>query len=179
MHIHSPIQTPTNVHARFPTRQLEKGRTIVASFGGQPTPKDQSPKPMGYDLDQPRIIYDGICNLCTTAIGILHALDRGRRFRYLPSQKLNQTIRKKYRLTESMLQGQMHLVRSDGSIVSGSIALAEICKTLCPFAFIYSLMRTSQAQRLYTWVARRRYTLFGCRKTCYAVHSTISHGADN
>jgi len=122
-----------------------------------------------YHFDRPCLIYDGICNLCTTATRVLHALDRGWGFKYLASQQLNQSLRRYYRLTESALQGQMYLIRPDGSILAGSVAMAEICNALLPFSFISSLLKTSQAQRVYGWIARRRYTLFGCRETCYAV----------
>lgn len=170
MHIHPQIHTPTNEHARFPIRQLEKRRAKVASFGGHATIKNQSPK-HAYATEKPRLIYDGVCNLCTTATRFIHLLDRAQRFLYLPSQKLSRTIRKNHGLTEAMLQGQMHLIRSDGSIVSGSFAIAEICKALCPFSFLCGAMRTHKFQQLYNWVARRRYMLFGCSDTCYVVHT--------
>jgi predicted DCC family thiol-disulfide oxidoreductase YuxK len=179
MRIHPPVQTPTNEHTRFPIRQFEKrGAKEVASFGGEPTPKNQSPR-LTHPLDEPLLIYDGICNLCTTATRFIHILDRRERFRYLPIQKLSRTIHGKYGLTETMLEGQMYLVRSDGSIVGGSFAIAEICKALCPFAFLCYATRIHRFQQLYSWVVSRRYTLFGCRDTCYVVHAGISHGTDD
>ena len=120
-----------------------------------------------YHIDKPCLIYDGICNLCTNATRVIHALDRGWRFQYLASQQLSQKMRHRYGLTESALQGQMYLIRTDHSIVGGSAAVAEICNALLPFRLVSSLLKTSQAQRLYDWIARRRYKLFGCRDTCY------------
>ena len=120
-----------------------------------------------YHVDKPCLIYDGVCNLCTTATRIIHALDRGWRFQYLASQQLSRGVRIQYGLSESALQGQMYLIRTDHSIVGGSAAVAEICNALLPFRFLSSLLRTSQAHRLYGWIALRRYRLFGCRDTCY------------
>jgi predicted DCC family thiol-disulfide oxidoreductase YuxK len=124
------------------------------------------------------LIYDGICNLCTTAVRILYALDRGWRFEYVPSQQLSKRLRARYGLTEGRLQGQMHLIRQDGSIASGTAAIAEICKLLAPFGLICNALNTSQAQQLYYRIARRRYRLFGCRDTCYVAYPEESHAFD-
>jgi predicted DCC family thiol-disulfide oxidoreductase YuxK len=77
------------------------------------------------------------------------------------------------------MQGQMYLIRSDGSIVSGPAAIAEIFKlSKAPLRFLCNFLYTRQARRIYVWVARRRYSLFGCRDTCYAVDPQRSHGPD-
>ena len=40
-----------------------------------------------------------------------------------------------------------------------------------PFSFICDVFKTSLAQRMYDWIARRRYRVFGCRGSCYVVNS--------
>jgi predicted DCC family thiol-disulfide oxidoreductase YuxK len=123
-----------------------------------------------YVGDKPTLIYDGICNLCTTAVRFLYALDRGWRLEYLPSQELSQPLRDRYGLTQDRLQGQMRLIGRDGSIISGAVAIKEICKLIVPFGFVCNSFGARQAQQLYDWIARRRYRLFGCRGTCYVVY---------
>lgn len=170
MRIHPQIHTPTNEHSRFPLLQSNKERVGGQSPGGYATPRNRSLMST-HNRDKPRLIYDGICNLCTTAACILYALDRGWHFEYVPSQKLSSRVRDRYGLTEELLQGQMHLIRADDSIASGPAAIAEICKLLTPFGVVCTILRTRQAQRLYDWIARRRYRLFGCKGTCYFVHT--------
>jgi predicted DCC family thiol-disulfide oxidoreductase YuxK len=63
----------------------------------------------------------------------------------------------------------MYLIRRDGSLAGGPFAIVEICKLLTPFSFLCNLFRTPFAQRLYNWVAQRRYRIFGCRESCYVV----------
>ena len=121
---------------------------------------------------KPRLVYDGVCNLCTNAARFLNAIDRGGRIQYVPSQRLGRAVRAKYGLNEQLLQGQMHLIRTDSSILSGSSALADVCHLLFPFGAICNLFRTRQAQQLYRWIASRRYRLFGCRDSCYVVQSS-------
>ena len=118
---------------------------------------------------KPRLIFDGICNLCTTAVRALHALDRRRRIEYVPSQQLSAGTRRKYGLSEERLQGQMHLIQDDDSIIHGSAAIADLFELLTPFHFMFRVLCTPQAERLYGWIAGRRYRLFGCRDTCYII----------
>src|SRR5208283_5423025 len=128
------------------------------SFGGYATPKTQ-PLRSSYPFGKPFLIYDGICNFCTTATRVLHALDLKQHFEYVPSQHLSASARFRFGLTEEDLQGQMYLIRSDGSIVSGPAAVAEIFKlSKAPLRFLCNFLYTRQARRIYVWVARRRYS---------------------
>jgi predicted DCC family thiol-disulfide oxidoreductase YuxK len=129
-----------------------------------------SRKPSILPRPRPRLIYDGVCNLCTAAVKLLSCLDRRRRFEYVAYQQLNRGFRNKYGLTSSDLQGRMYLV-GDGAVNAGPKAIADVCRLLIPFAFVCNLFKTPQAQRLYEWVARRRYRIFGCRESCYTVQN--------
>ena len=120
---------------------------------------------------KPRLVYDGVCNLCTGAVSFLHALQGEKLVQYTPFQNLGSDMRRAYGLTDEALQGRMYLIRSDGSLASGPFALVEVCKLLTPFSFLCSLFGTRFAQRLYDWVAQRRYRIFGCRESCYVVKS--------
>ncbi len=178
MHFHSPIYPPTNEDVRFSRIEPIKEIMRAQSFGGYATPKIQ-PFGSSYPFGKPYLIYDGRCNFCATATRILHALDRTRRFEYVPSQQLSANARFLFGFSEEDLQGQMYLIRSDGSIVSGPAAIAEIFKlSKAPLGFICNFLYTSQARRLYVWVARHRYRLFGCRDTCYAVYPQRPLGPD-
>lgn len=118
-----------------------------------------------------RLIYDGVCNLCTSAVRLVYALDRGRLLEYVPSQQLGSNARARYGLATELLQGRMYLVLKDNSVVSGATAIEEVCGLLSPFGFICTVFKTQLAQRVYDWIAERRYRVFGCRQTCYVVDS--------
>jgi len=118
---------------------------------------------------RPRLIYDGVCNLCASAVRFLFALDRGRLLEYVPSQQLSPSIRKTYGLTQETLQGRMYMVLENGSVVGGPFAMVRICKQLSPFGLLCNIFKTQLAQRLYDWIADRRYRIFGCRDACYII----------
>jgi len=159
MRIHPQIHTASDEYFRFLVLQHNEDRMSAESSGGIAARLN----------NKPILIYDGICNLCTTAVRFLHALDRSSRLEYVASQLLSPTIHQRYKLTTQQLQGQMHLIR-ENSIIGGSVALAEILGLLTPFGFISHLLRTRPAEQVYSWIASHRYRIFGCRGTCYIVH---------
>jgi predicted DCC family thiol-disulfide oxidoreductase YuxK len=116
---------------------------------------------------KPRLVYDGVCNLCIGAVRFLNAIDRKHAIEYAPYQRLDPEVRKRYALSAGELQGRMHLVWRDGSLVRGAAAISEACRLLAPITVVCDLFNTPLATGLYDFIARRRYRLFGCRDSCY------------
>jgi len=117
---------------------------------------------------KPRLIYDGVCNLCAGAVRFLIAIDPKHALEYAPYQKLSPEVREKRALSSSELQGRMHIIQEDGSILRGAAAIAEACRLLAPVVAICDLFNTPFAERVYDFIASKRYRLFGCRDSCYA-----------
>ncbi|HXY83117.1 MAG TPA: DUF393 domain-containing protein [Candidatus Saccharimonadales bacterium] len=115
------------------------------------------------------LIYDGICNLCVGSVRILKMLDKTGLIRFVPYQHVSPSTKKRYGLTRRMLQGRMHLVDDDDSISSGPLAIKQLCILLTPFNFLCNILATRPAERLYNWLAQRRYLIFGCRHSCFTV----------
>jgi predicted DCC family thiol-disulfide oxidoreductase YuxK len=112
-------------------------------------------------------VYDGVCNLCIGAVRFLNAIDRKHAIEYAPYQRLGPEVTTRYALSAAELQGGMHMIRRDGSLVRGAAAISEACRLLAPITVICYLFNTRLAQRLYDFIARRRYRFFGCRDSCY------------
>lgn len=123
---------------------------------------------LAFSMNQrPLLIYDGVCNLCITAARLVHILDRYGSVRFLPYQMISREKKARYDLTSGNLQGQLHLVMQDGKVISGATAISEICGLLSPFGVVCQILATPPFQKLYGWLARRRYRIFGCRQSCY------------
>ncbi len=120
-------------------------------------------------IQKPRLVYDGICNFCTGAVRFLNLIDRSKTIEYEPFQELDPRVRRKYGLSDREFQGRMHLIRGDGSLMSGAAAITETCKFLAPFKLVCRLFSTSLAERIYDFIASRRYSLFGCRESCFVI----------
>ena len=117
--------------------------------------------------DRPRLIYDGVCNLCTSVVRFLNAIDNQHAIEYVPYQKLDPDERRVYGLSILDLEGRMYMVGVDGSMLKGAAAITAICKLFAPIIRLCELFNTPFAQELYDFIARRRYKLFGCRDSCY------------
>jgi predicted DCC family thiol-disulfide oxidoreductase YuxK len=90
---------------------------------------------------------------------------------YSPFQQLEPAVRHRYGLRVEALQGRMHLIQGDGSVLAGPDAITEVCRRFMPLKFICKLFSTLPARKLYEFVAQRRYRIFGCRGSCYSVSS--------
>jgi predicted DCC family thiol-disulfide oxidoreductase YuxK len=124
-------------------------------------------KPASSLANKPYLIFDGFCNLCVAAVRLLYVLDRHSLVRFVPYQTISDQVKFEYSLTTQDLQGQMHLVLADGRLLTGPQAISEVCTFLCPLGFLCRIFKSTNFQKLYKWLAGRRYQVFGCRQSCY------------
>ncbi|HUK50524.1 MAG TPA: DUF393 domain-containing protein [Terriglobales bacterium] len=121
---------------------------------------------------KPRLVYDGVCNLCIDAVRFLNLLDRNSQIQYTPFQTLGPNVRERYGLKVEALQGRMHLIQTNDTVLAGPEAIRKLCESLMPLRILCAIFSTSPARRLYEFIARRRYKIFGCRGYCYTVNRT-------
>jgi predicted DCC family thiol-disulfide oxidoreductase YuxK len=84
-------------------------------------------------------------------------------------QTISDQVKFEYNLTTEDLQGQMHLVLADGKLLTGPEAISEVCTFICPLGFLCRIFKSPNFQKLYRWLAGRRYQVFGCRQSCYLI----------
>ena len=113
-------------------------------------------------LDKPILVYDGVCNLCVTAARFLHRPDRYELFNYMPFQQATRET-----FFQSQLQGQMCVILEDGTVMNGAVAISKVCKLLFPVSFLCEILELPLAQKIYAWLAKRRYGIFGCKQSCF------------
>lgn len=113
------------------------------------------------------LLYDESCNFCLFVVGLLNVFSIGRHGRsvsFVPLQK-SYNLAKRLKLTKSDLNANIHLVESD-RVFKGNIAIAELGRHFPYIAIFLSLFRTNLGARLYKWVSKNRYIIFGCSKYC-------------
>jgi predicted DCC family thiol-disulfide oxidoreductase YuxK len=118
----------------------------------------------------PVVLYDAECPLCTRQVALLRRLVRRGALTFMPLQSVEQAGTLPSGLTVERLRAQMHLLEPDGRIYAGAAAVAAaLCRVplLAPLACLYNVpLLRPLADRLYAWVARHRYRLFGRRPAC-------------
>lgn len=121
-----------------------------------------------FDDEQPLIVFDGDCVLCSRSMRMILRLDRYKRFHLTPAQSdLGQKLYSHLGLPTDRFE--TYLLIADGSIHQRTAALIEITKRLgWPWKAGAILMIIPRPIRdgLYNFVARHRYRLFGRKTAC-------------
>ncbi|WP_076409882.1 thiol-disulfide oxidoreductase DCC family protein [Shewanella sp. UCD-KL12] len=114
------------------------------------------------------IIFDGVCNLCNSAVNFIIKRDPQQHFCFAPMQgEAAQDLMAKYALEDEF--GDSLFLIKQGSCYKRSDAVLEICKDLSgawKLLLIFKLLPTSFSDLFYNWLGRRRYSLFGKRDAC-------------
>jgi predicted DCC family thiol-disulfide oxidoreductase YuxK len=116
----------------------------------------------------PVVLFDGVCNLCNSAVRLLIKIDRKKKFRFSPLQG-NFAAQIKGPSLPGGMTGDSILLFHNGNLYTHSDAVLKICdllgggwKLLYPLRFIPRVLRDG----VYRIIARNRYRWFGKKETC-------------
>ncbi len=126
-------------------------------------------------IENPVILFDGICNLCSGIVKFIIRRDRHEKFRFAALQSdRGLTIIKRYNIrpqtmtTFIFIQGDTWFVKSTAALQVFR-AMGGIWKML----YIFILIPRPIRDFLYDIVAKTRYTLFGTRDSCMVPDSKV------
>ena len=117
----------------------------------------------------PIILFDGVCNLCTSSVQFVIARDKRRRFRFaslqspVAEQILGADIETGGRL------GSVVLVLGDRTYRKSSAALRTLWHLdgLWPLLAVFLIVPRPIRDWVYDWIGSRRYRFFGKREVCW------------
>ena len=128
-----------------------------------------------FDDDQPLIVFDGDCVLCSRSMRIILRLDRHKRFRLTPAQSdLGEKLYRHLGLPSDRFE--TYLLIADGSIHQRTAALIEITKRLgwpWKIGAILVIVPRPIRDALYNFIARHRYRLFGRKTACGSAYPAL------
>lgn len=119
-------------------------------------------------MDNPIVVFDGVCNLCNNVVKFIIKRDKRNQFRFASFQgKKGNEILKHFRLNENdtnsflLIQGDKIYFRSGG-------ALRVLKKLGGWYSLLYAFIIVPKFLRdpIYNWVARNRYKWFGKKDSC-------------
>jgi len=116
----------------------------------------------------PMVFFDGVCGLCNGFISILLFIDRAKVFKVgaLQGSYASRSLPKD--LTEGI--NSLVVVSETGKIFTKSRAiiyvLGRIGGVLAPLAWLGSFLPEIVLDRIYDFVSRNRYNVFGKFETC-------------
>ena len=113
------------------------------------------------------ILFDGYCGLCNKSIDFIIKYDSKRQFKFSPIQG---TFAKELSIpTISLTNPDSIIVWANGLVLQKSSAVFFILKKL-PYPWklflIFSILPQKVSDRLYDFIARKRYQWFTKSKTC-------------
>lgn len=120
---------------------------------------------MKVNQNKPIVFFDGICNLCNSFVNILLKIDKHNRF-YVASLQ-GETASKKIpnqisqRDSVILLEGDKIFFESDAVL-----RIFTICGGIWKIFAVFKLIPRKIRDKIYNWVASKRYKWFGKRNTC-------------
>ncbi len=115
------------------------------------------------------ILFDGICNLCNSAVQFIIKRDKNDEFRFATLQgEIGQQLINERNIDTSKLDSII-LIEPGIAYYSKSTAALEISQSFGGFwkmAYVLKLIPKQLLNIVYDWVARNRYGWFGKKEEC-------------
>lgn len=119
-------------------------------------------------MENPVVLFDGVCNLCNGTVQFVIARDLGAHFRFAPlesdaSRRLLGECR-----VEGPLPDSVALIENGRLYTRSSAALRIALRLRFPWWLIYGFIVVPRPLRdmVYDWIARHRYGWFGKQDSC-------------
>ncbi len=120
-------------------------------------------------MEHPVILFDGVCNLCNSAVDFVIRRDRKGVFRYASLQsEVGMNLLRERGLPSDRLD-TIVLVDAGGKVSFRSTAALKIARQLSgawPLLYAFIILPAGLRDVVYNWIAANRYKWFGQRDTC-------------
>jgi len=118
--------------------------------------------------EKPIIIFDGVCNLCNSAVDFVLKRDQKKVFIFLPNQVMaGKKILEKYGIKDLKVKS-VYLIE-DKKIYQKSTAILRILKRLSfpwNIGYVFIVIPRPIRDFIYNIIAKNRYQWFGKRDVC-------------
>ena len=118
--------------------------------------------------DQRIILFDGICNLCNSAVNFVLKRDKNSVFKFASLQSDAAKKLLKNREVSEIDTGSFVLI-DDGKVYTRSTAALRVCKHLSglwPLMTIFMIVPRFMRDWVYNLISKNRYRWFGKRDAC-------------
>lgn len=117
----------------------------------------------------PVLLFDGVCNLCTSSVQFIIKRDPKRKFRFASLQSaFGQEVLQQHQLNTQTFDSLVLL--DGGKIYQRSTAALRIARQLSgawSMLFIFMIVPAFIRNAVYDFIARNRYKWFGKKEACW------------
>ena len=119
-------------------------------------------------MDKPIILFDGVCNLCDSAVQFIIRRDKKNTFLFASLQsEMGQRILAQYNFPVDELNSFI-LVENNKAYTrsTGALKVVKKLKGLWPLLYGFMIVPKFIRNWVYNWVGRNRYKWFGKKEEC-------------
>ena len=118
--------------------------------------------------NQSIILFDGVCNLCNSAVIFVIKRDKKNLLRFAPLQ--SETAHRLLANYNIQIQGMKSFIFiEEGKLYTQSTAALKVCRYftgLWPLLYGFIIIPSFARDGLYRWIAKNRYKWFGQKNEC-------------
>jgi predicted DCC family thiol-disulfide oxidoreductase YuxK len=126
---------------------------------------------MNNTLQYPVILFDGVCNLCTSSVQFIIKRDDTKHFRFASLQSdIAQQLLTEFSFTTSSSNLATIVLIERGKLYTQSTAVLKIVKHLnggWPLLYVFILVPAFIRDSLYNFISQNRYKWFGKKEVCW------------
>lgn len=115
------------------------------------------------------VLFDGVCNLCSSAVQFIIERDKNSKFKFASLQsEYGQEQLKKHQLLDKNIDSVVLV--EEGSAYIKSTAALRIAKKLgglYPLAYVFIIIPAFIRNWVYDYIARNRYQWYGKKEACW------------
>lgn len=119
-------------------------------------------------LQQPVILFDGVCNFCNSSVHFIIKRNRKKDIRFAALQsEAGKRLLNEYRLPAGEMESIVFI--ENGNAYQRSSAALRICRRLSgawPLCYGFILVPRFIRDAVYNWIAANRYKWFGVQEQC-------------
>lgn len=121
------------------------------------------------ELRNPVVLFDGVCNLCSSTIQFIIKHDPKRQFRFASLQsEFGQKVLAQFGLPADELNS--FILLEEGKIYTKSTGALRVTKKLnglWPMLYGFIIVPPLVRNAVYSWIAHNRYKWFGKKEACW------------
>ncbi|WP_298955279.1 thiol-disulfide oxidoreductase DCC family protein [uncultured Nonlabens sp.] len=114
------------------------------------------------------VLFDGVCNLCNSAILFIIKRDKKDRFRFTSLDSyIGKVLLSRHNIDPSKIDSIV-LISGDSAFAKADAALniAKHLNHLWPLLYAFKIIPSFISNKIYDFIARNRYKWFGKKESC-------------
>lgn len=114
------------------------------------------------------VLFDGVCNLCNSAILFIIKRDKKDRFRFAPlDSDIGKELLSQYHMDSTKIDSIV-LISGDSAYAKADAALyiSKHLTHLWPLLYGFKVIPSFISNKIYDFIARNRYKWFGKKESC-------------